>query len=145
MTHSVSPFVVSPGYRSRAALMGALASLVLVALIVPAVARADRGGHVARMAGDLVTHAATSPQGTTDVILRGSPDDIYALATRHGLSVKKTLRSGAVVSLSASQLAAVSSDPSVDALAADRPVHPTMAVTVEATSVDPWCGGRDPL
>jgi serine protease AprX len=145
MTHSVSPFT-SPGNSSwRTALMRAFACLVLATVVVPAGARAERGGHVARMAGDLATRAAASPQGTTDVILHGSPDDIYALATRHGLQVKKTLRSGAVVSLSAAQLAAVSTDPGVDALAADRPVHPTMAVTVEATGVDQVWRGIDRL
>jgi serine protease AprX len=126
----------------------AMASLALAALLMPglagAEAREDRG-HRARMAGDLVSHATNATQGTTDVILRGSPDDIYALATKHGLQVKKTLRSGAVVSMSAAQLTAVSTDPSVDALAADRPVHPTMAVTVEATGVDQVWRGLDKL
>src|SRR5262245_61760128 len=119
MTHSVSPFVASPGPRSRAAaLLRACVSLAMVTLAMPAVARADREAHVARVAGDVLTRAASSAAGTTDVIVHGSPDDIYALAARHGLSVKRSLRSGAVLSLSAAQLASVSADPSVDALPA---------------------------
>src|SRR5690242_18858060 len=108
MTHSVSPLVVSLGHRSRVARLRACACLAMAIMVMPAAAWADRGAHAARVADDLRTRAAA---GATDVILHGSPDDIYALAARHGLSVKKTLRSGAVVSLSAAQLAAVSADP----------------------------------
>ncbi len=145
MTCLVSPLVVSLGHSWRARVMGVLGSLALATLVLPGVAQAGDGEHRARMAGDLAARATASANGTTDVILRGSPDDIYALASRHGLQVKRTLRSGAVVSLSAAQLAAVSADPGVDALSADRPVHPTMAVTVEATGVDQVWRGIDRL
>jgi serine protease AprX len=145
MTFSVSPMVASLGHSWRAVVARALSSLALATLVLPAVAQAGGDAHQARVAGDLAARAASSADGTTDVILHGSPDDIYALASRHGLQVKRTLRSGAVISLSARQLAAVSADPGVDALPADRAVHPTMAVTVEATGVDQVWRGIDRL
>ncbi len=68
---------------------------VLWAMVGAAVA--GPAGRPARVAPDVSTRVAAG--ATADVILRGTPDEIAALVARHGLSVKRALRSGAVVSL----------------------------------------------
>ena len=113
-------------------------SVAAVAMSV-APSAAGPGGHRARVAADVAQQVATG--ATSDVIVRGTPDVIYDLAQRHGLRIKRTLKSGAVVELNSAGLAALAGDPGVPAIAADRLIRPTMAVTTEATGVDQvWRG-----
>ena len=57
----------------------------------------------ARLSADLADHLAAGSQ-TIDVIVHGDAAEVDALAREYNLRVKKSLRSGAVVRLNASQL-----------------------------------------
>ncbi len=65
--------------------------------------RARRVGHHGASGGAEVRRATSS--------CVGSPDVIHALSTKHGLHVKRSLKSGAVVELTAASLAALAGDP----------------------------------
>ncbi len=127
--------------RTRACVVLMLLVWVLWAMVGNAVAQPAAGGRTARVAADL--SARVSRGETAQVILRGTPDEVRALAARHGLRVTKTLRSGAVATVDRAALASLSSDPAVPAVAEDRPVYPTMAVTTEATGVKQVWAGLD--
>ena len=51
----------------------------------------------ARLSDSLQKHVASKSAQTVDVIVHGSPDEIRAIAARHGLRIKKTLLEGAVL------------------------------------------------
>ena len=114
----------------------------LWAMVGNAVAQPAEGrGRSARVAPDLA--ARVSAGGTAEVILRGTPDEVQALAARHGLRVVKALRSGAVATVDRATLASLAADPAVPAVAEDRPVYPTMSVTTESTGVNQVWAGLD--
>ena len=80
-------------------------------------------------------------QGTARIIVRGSPAKIQTLVTRYGATVRKTLRGGAVLSVSAGQLDALSQDDDVDHLSGDVPVMRMGAETPQAIGADQvWSG-----
>ena len=89
-----------------------------VALQLPLAATADAGQRRARLSSDLSAHLAAQSADEVDVILSGSVERIGRLAERHGLRIKKTLSSGAVVTVSNGTL---------EALAADRVAGPARA------------------
>ena len=59
----------------------------------------------ARLSSDLQARLAAGRSDAVDVIVSGTPDRIERLARRHGLTVKKTLSTGAVLTASGSALA----------------------------------------
>jgi serine protease AprX len=126
--------------RTRACVVLMLLVWALWAMVGNAVAQpADGSRRAARVAADLSARVAGG--ATAQVILRGTPDEVRALAARHGLRVTKSLRSGAVATVDRAALASLSADPSVPAVAEDRPVYPTMAVATESTGVKQvWAG-----
>src|SRR5690606_38698547 len=66
------------------------------------------------------------PTGTR-VIVSGTPAQIDAIATRHGVRVRRRLQAGAVLDVPAGRLAGLAEDPAVDQMAADQVVRSHMA------------------
>ena len=82
----------------------------------------------------LKKHVASKSAQAVDVIVHGSPDEIRAIAARHGLRIKKTLLEGAVLQTSAAGIEALAAD--VDHLSRDIDVTSFMSVSNAATGAD---------
>jgi serine protease AprX len=67
------------------------------------------------------------------------------IAARHGLRIKKRLRSGALLDVPAYRLQAVSDDPAVDQLSGNHIVGAQMAVTMQAIGADQVQAGLESL
>src|SRR5262245_22396440 len=115
----------------------AVAALILLAA-VPASA-----AHRARLSADLADHLVVGSQ-TVDGIIHGTQEEITSLVTRYNLRVKKTLKEGAVLRLTAGQLDALSNDDAVDHLSGDvRLQSSTLEVTAETIGADQvWGPGK---
>lgn len=123
---------------ARRALLCSLAAALVFAAAVPAQA----GPHRARLSRDLADRIAAGGAGTAEVIVSGTPEQLRALAERHGARVTKSLHEGAVLQVPASELGSFSEDPDVDHASGDVPVQRAMAVTTEATgATQVWDGG----
>ena len=104
---SAAPPSANPKDRNnlfeKEALMALLAkvvwgsSIVALALVVSSAPLFAQG----RLSPRLQKHVASKSTQTVDVIVHGSPDEIRAIAARHGLSIKKTLLEGAVMQATA--------------------------------------------
>ena len=88
----------------------------------------------ARLPESLRKHVESKSARPVDVIVHGSPDEVRALAARHGLRVKKTLSEGAVFEANAAGVEALAAD--VDHLSRDVEVTSFMAVTNAAIGAD---------
>ena len=88
----------------------------------------------ARLSHSLRAHLDSKSTDTVDVIVHGSPEEIRAIAARHGLRVKKVLTEGAVLQASAEDIQALSQD--VDHLSRDVEVTSFMSVSNAATGAD---------
>ncbi len=97
--------------------------------------------HRARLSADLADHLSAGSQ-TIDVIVHGDPAEVRQLATRYNLQVKKRLRTGAVLRITAGQLDALSRDEAVDHLSGDvRIQSSTLDVTAQSIGADQvWAG-----
>ena len=114
-------------------------SIAFVLLALPGAADAQRA-HKARLSRGLETAVAAG--AGRSVILSGSPEQLQALAARHGLAVRKVLSSGVVLDVADSAaLAALSADASVAVVAEDAPVFANMATEVVSLGADQaWAG-----
>ncbi len=100
----------------------------------------------ARLSEDLADHLAAGSQ-TIDVIVQGDAAQVETLARKYNLRVKKSMRSGAVVRLNASQLAVLQADDAIDSLSGDSRVQSLGAgsnITAETIGADQvWAGAGD--
>ena len=98
--------------------------------------------HKARLSADLADHVrAGSP--AIDVILHGTPQEMEALARRYNLRVRKLLRSGAVLRVTAGELEALQQDEAVDHLSADIRYRSAADVVAQSIGADQaWAGTR---
>src|SRR6476620_3234964 len=95
--------------------------------------------HLARLDADLERTLAEGSQAI-DVIVHGSRDEVDALARRYNLTVRKYLKSGAVLQVSAGQLDELSRDEALDHLSADAAVQ-SSSITTESIGADQvWSG-----
>ena len=97
----------------------------------------------ARLPESLRKHVESQSVQPVDVIVHGTPDEVRALAARHGLRIKKTLSEGAVLEASAAGVEALSAD--VDHLSRDVEVTPFMATTNAAIGADQVHAGLEGL
>ncbi|MGE3492396.1 MAG: S8 family peptidase, partial [Vicinamibacterales bacterium] len=119
---------------------GSTALLVAVVLLATAPS-ALASGRRARLSSDLVAHLNSSSSAPVDLIVSGSQERIERLARRHGLTVKKRLTSGAVLTASRSAVNALAQDGEIDALSGDPVVRSHMALTTKTTGADAaWSG-----
>ena len=117
--------------------IAAVACAVAVLVAAPADA-----AHRARLSADLADHLKAGSQ-SVQVILDGTSAEIAALVARYNLTVKKTLTSGAVVTVNAGQLDALQQDPAVDHLSGDIRIRTVADVTAEAIGADQVWAGSD--
>src|SRR5437867_1112034 len=114
-------------------------SFVFVLLIAPSAYAANR----ARLSADLADHLASGSQAM-QVIVDGTSGDISSLVSRYNLKIKKWLTSGAVVTVNAGQLDALSQDPAADHLSSDITTRSIGDVTAEAIGANQvWAGSDD--
>src|SRR5262245_43097389 len=92
-------------------------SLVALALVILTAAPAA-AAHKARLSLDLADHLRVGTP-TIDVIVHGTRQQVEALAQRYNLRIRRLLRSGAVLRMTAGELDALSQDDAVDHLSAD--------------------------
>ncbi len=113
-------------------------ALALTLMVASTAVDAAPGG--ARLSSDLQARLAAGRGDAVDVIVNGTPDRIERLARRHGLTVKKTLSTGAVLTASGSALAALAADAEVDSVSADATVQ-SQAITTQTTGAEAaWSG-----
>ena len=116
-------------------------SLALVPVLSAWAPGAEAAGRRARLSDDLTLKLQAGDLSGTDVIVGGTPARVDAIAARHGLVVKRRLRTGAVLAVPAGRLEAVAADEEVDALSGDHDVRSSMAVTNVAIGADQvWAG-----
>ena len=97
--------------------------------------------HRAQLSTDLLFHANRRPADRTRVIVRGTREEISALAQRHGVSVVRWLAGGAVLRADGRQVSELAADRAVDQLSGDTEVRPSMAVAIKSTGADlTWAG-----
>ena len=118
-------------------------ALVVLVLSILAVAPAA-AAHKARLSADLADHLrAGSP--TIDVIVHGTRQEVEALAQRYNLRIRKWLKSGAVLRVTAGELDALSQDDAVDHLSADIQYRSTADVVAQSIGADQvWAATEAP-
>src|SRR5437868_4233632 len=126
-----SLFFAAPNATRR---FGAAATIILLFAATPASAAAKR------LSADLQDRL-NAGSASIDVILDGDQATINQLASRYNLTVSKRLRSGAVVRVTAGQLAALREDDAFDHLSGDVKIQAHLDVTPESIGADQvWAG-----
>ena len=108
-----------------------LVALVLLLLVAAPAAAA----HKARLSADLADHLRVGSP-TIDVIVHGTRQEVEALAQRYNLRIRKHLKSGAVLRVTAGELDALSQDDAVDHLSADIQYRSTADVVAQSIGAD---------
>jgi len=101
----------------------------------------------ARLSADLAAYLAAG-SAAIDVIVHGNRGQVDALAMRYNLAIIKYLKTGAVLRVTAGQLAALQVDGSQDHLSSDIPIRSAIDATAESVLADRvWrgSGGLTPL
>ena len=119
--------------RGRRRITCAFALMVLASLIGTSV---EAGERHAKLSQDLEQQLASGSSGRTSVIL-----DPSAIASRHGLQIKKRLERSEVVEVTPEQLAALANDPTISHLSGDARVQGMLTTAVMATGADQVWGG----
>lgn len=119
--------MIAPLFIRRAAIFALLSSLMLAAAPASAARRA-------RLGADLAEKLAKG-DASIRTIVHGDRAEVDALARRHGVRVRKYMKHGAVLDLTAGQLAAVAEDDTVEHLSSDLPIQAS-DVTAESIGAD---------
>ena len=90
----------------------------------------------AHLSDDLQQHLDAGDATATTVIVTGTPDQIAAIAARHGLGVRRLLTSGAVLEVPAGRLDELAADANVPQLSGDHVIRGQMAVTDVSIGAD---------
>ena len=101
--------------------------------------------HRATLSADLVEFEQRRSAAPARVIVRGSRQQIQALAARHGVAVARWLDDSAVVLANSAKVSQLAADTAVDALSGDLPVQPFMSVSNGATAADQTRSGTSGL
>ena len=109
--------------------------LLAAATFLFASVTADAQGR-AHLSDDLQQHLDAGDATATTVIVTGTPDQIAAIAARHGLGVRRLLTSGAVLEVPAGRLDELAADADVPQLSGDHVIHGQMAVTDVSVGAD---------
>ena len=112
--------------------------IFVAALLAPVfpVADAAAEGRRARLSDDLVQRLQAGDTAGDTVIVTGSQAQVSAVAARHGLAIRKRLKTGAVLDVPAGALDALSRDREVDQLSGNYRLRSHMAVTNAAIGAD---------
>ena len=100
--------------------------------------------HRARLSADLADHLrAGSP--AIDVIVSGTRQEVDVLAQRYNVRVKKHLKTGAVLRVTAGELAALQQDEAVAKLSSDIRYRSSSDILTESIGADQVWAGTDKL
>src|ERR1700730_16104382 len=95
----------------------ALSLLALTVLLIPG--KAVWAQSHARISNSVQQYVASKSKTPIDVIVRGTAEDIDAIAARQHLTIKKRLVDGAVFQANAAEIDALSSESSIDHVSRD--------------------------
>jgi hypothetical protein len=68
-----------------------------------------------------------------DVLVSGTDDFIGRIAARHGASVKKSLKNGALLTVSPASLASMAEDGEIGAISSDAVMRSQLSLATEST------------
>ncbi|MGH2359694.1 MAG: S8 family peptidase [bacterium] len=120
--------------------MTATAVFLIVSMSLATAAEAQ--GRRARLSADLADHLAAG-SASIDVIVHGTRAEVDALARKYNVRVKRYMRSGAVLRVTAGQLEALQGDESQEHLSADVPIRSIADVTAQSIGADQvWAGSE---
>jgi serine protease AprX len=92
--------------------------------------------HRARLSLDLLRQEARHTRAGTRVIAHGSRSQLAAIAAQHHVRILRYLDGAAVLEADSAELTSLASDPAIDHLSGDLPVHSFMSVSVQSTGAD---------
>ncbi len=114
------------------------AALLAIAALLPAAPAAAS----ARLSADLADHLAAGSQ-SVKVIVQGTRAEVDAVAARYNLVVKRYLTTGAVLKVTAGQLAAMREDASIDHLSGDVRIQSAGDFAAQSVGADQLWAGLD--
>jgi serine protease AprX len=115
--------------------VAALCSLAVISV------RGEAPRHRARLSDDLLKLEALKAPARSRVIVQGTRAEVQALAGRHGVSVVRWLRNGAVLRANGAEVARLAADTAIDQLSGDQIVRTAMQVSNRSTGAeDTWDG-----
>ena len=118
------------------------AFVAVAACVLAAAAPAEAQGRRARLSEDLSMQVAAG-SSTIDVIVHGTRTEVDALARKYNVRVKRYMRSGAVLRVTAGQLEALQQDDTQEHLSADVPIRSIADVTAQTIGADQvWAGSE---
>jgi serine protease AprX len=123
---------------------GSLAAFLTLSIVFTLAMPAGAAGRRARLSTDLADHLAVGSP-SIDVIVHGTRAEVDALARKYNVRVRRHLRSGAVLRVTAGQLAALQEDESQEHLSADVPIRSVADVTAQSIGADQVWAGSDGL
>jgi serine protease AprX len=101
--------------------------------------------HRARLSDDLTRRALGRSAARERVIIPGAPEQVAAVAKRHGLTVVKWLREGVVVRANGRELSRLVQDAAIEHLSGDPLVRVSMAISNRSTAADQARAGTSGL
>ncbi|HEY6214194.1 MAG TPA: S8 family peptidase [Vicinamibacterales bacterium] len=110
--------------------------LFTVATALTMTLQGPHAAHRARLSADLAAHLSRATTARTRVIVRGTDDEVDAIAARHHLLLTRRLASGGVLLANSSELADLAADPAIEHLSGDARVHNWLSVSNQATAAD---------
>jgi serine protease AprX len=116
-------------------------TLLTLVLAVTACASPALAARRARLSADLADHKAAGTPAI-DVIVHGTAAELEAIARRYNLRIKKAMRSGAVLQVTAGQLAALEQDGDIDHLSSDLRIRASDVITESIGADQVWAGSE---
>jgi serine protease AprX len=96
----------------------------------------------APLSADLELHLRSRSRERKRVIVKGDPEAMSALASRHGVRVVRVLEHEVVVEATGAQINGMASDVAIDRLSGDVPVRSAMTVSNRSTAADQTRAGK---
>lgn len=123
----------------------AATALFTIFVLLACATSSAASGRRARLSSDLTAHVNSGSSAPVNLIVSGPQERLARLVRRHGLRVKKTLSSGAVLTASRAAMIALADDDEIEALSGDPMVRSHMAVATATTGADAaWAGNYGP-
>ena len=121
-----------------------IVTAVVVLFLAVSSAQANGQSHKTRFSSDLeaiLTGNAAMPAGGVDVIVPGSSERVQRIAARYGAAIKKSIKAGAVLTLTYDQLSRIANDAELGALSSDQTMRSEMALVTRVTGAEAaWHG-----
>ncbi len=123
----------------------AATALFTIFVLLACATSSAASGRRARLSSGLTAHVNSGSSAPVNLIVSGPQERLARLVRHHGLRVKKTLSSGAVLTASRAAMIALADDDEIEALSGDPMVRSHMAVATATTGADAaWAGNYGP-